>query len=101
MKMKAISFWQPWASLMAEGAKKIETRKWRTHYRGDIVICAAKRENKKELNNMLNKKEFIKGLGPLVGVPLDSEIISPPISIICEIKNSFSNFLNVVIITIP
>ena len=27
--MKAISLWQPWASLMADGRKKIETRHWR------------------------------------------------------------------------
>lgn len=27
--MKALSLWQPWASLMADGRKKIETRHWR------------------------------------------------------------------------
>lgn len=27
--MKAISLWQPWASLMADERKKIETRSWR------------------------------------------------------------------------
>ena len=26
--MKAISLWQPWASLMADGRKKIEARHW-------------------------------------------------------------------------
>lgn len=26
--MKALTLWQPWASLMAEGAKHIETRSW-------------------------------------------------------------------------
>jgi|SRR5579859_1199844 len=26
--MKALSLWQPWASLMADGRKKIETRHW-------------------------------------------------------------------------
>lgn len=26
--MKAISLWQPWASLIAEGVKKTETRSW-------------------------------------------------------------------------
>src|SRR5882724_7045194 len=26
--LKAISLWQPWASLMADGQKKIETRHW-------------------------------------------------------------------------
>ena len=27
--MFAVSLWQPWASLMAGGAKKVETRSWR------------------------------------------------------------------------
>ena len=27
--MKALSLWQPWASLVADGRKRIETRSWR------------------------------------------------------------------------
>lgn len=42
--MKAISLWQPWASLMACGTKKNETRGWSTAYRGPLAICAAKRK---------------------------------------------------------
>ena len=41
--MKAISLWQPWASLMALGHKKIETRSWATRYRGPLYIHAAKK----------------------------------------------------------
>lgn len=41
--MKAITIWQPWASLLACGAKKYETRGWATRYRGPIAIHAAKR----------------------------------------------------------
>lgn len=41
--MKAISLWQPWASAMASGVKQNETRSWWTNYRGDLVICSAKR----------------------------------------------------------
>ncbi len=40
--MKAISLTQPWATLVAIGAKKIETRSWYTVYRGPIAIHAAK-----------------------------------------------------------
>ncbi|MBU1271870.1 MAG: ASCH domain-containing protein [Alphaproteobacteria bacterium] len=40
--MKAISLWQPWASLMAAGVKRHETRHWATAYRGPIAIQAAK-----------------------------------------------------------
>lgn len=39
--MKAITIWQPWASLVAIGAKKIETRSWATKYRGLLAIHAA------------------------------------------------------------
>lgn len=40
--MKAISLTQPWATLIAIGAKRIETRSWSTKYRGPIAIHAAK-----------------------------------------------------------
>lgn len=41
--MKALSLWQPWASAMAYGWKRIETRHWSTSYRGPLAIHAAKR----------------------------------------------------------
>lgn len=41
--MKAITIWQPWASLLACGAKKYETRSWSTNYRGPIAIHASKK----------------------------------------------------------
>lgn len=40
--MKAITLTQPWATLIAIGAKKIETRSWATKYRGPLAIHAAK-----------------------------------------------------------
>jgi len=39
--MKAISVIQPWATLIAIGAKKIETRSWPTSHRGPIAIHAS------------------------------------------------------------
>jgi len=41
--MKAITIYQPWASLLACGAKKYETRSWATNYRGPIAIHAAQK----------------------------------------------------------
>lgn len=38
--MKALTIRQPWASLIALGVKTIETRSWRTNYRGPIAIHA-------------------------------------------------------------
>lgn len=40
--MKAITLYQPWATLMAIGAKTFETRSWDTKYRGLIAIHSAK-----------------------------------------------------------
>lgn len=40
--MKTITLTQPWASLVAIGAKRIETRSWRTSYTGPLAIHAAK-----------------------------------------------------------
>lgn len=39
--VKALSLWQPWASLVALSAKQYETRHWSTKYRGPLVIHAA------------------------------------------------------------
>lgn len=48
--MKALTLTQPYASLIAFGAKRIETRAWATSYRGPLAIHAAA------------------GLGPIGGV---------------------------------
>jgi hypothetical protein len=40
--MKLISLTQPWASLVAVGLKRFETRSWDTTYRGDLAIHATK-----------------------------------------------------------
>ncbi len=39
--MKALTLWQPWASLVALGHKAVETRCWSTKYRGPLAIHAA------------------------------------------------------------
>ena len=41
--MKALTLIQPWATLIACGAKTIETRSWYTDYRGPLYIHAGKR----------------------------------------------------------
>lgn len=40
--MKALTIHQPWASLIAYGHKRYETRSWATSYRGPIAIHAGK-----------------------------------------------------------
>ncbi len=39
--MKALSVRQPWASLIIRGIKRVENRRWRTPYRGRLLIHAA------------------------------------------------------------
>ena len=40
--IRAISLWQPWATLVVIGAKTLETRSWPTRYRGPLAIHATK-----------------------------------------------------------
>jgi hypothetical protein len=41
--MKAVTIHQPWATLIALGAKKMETRSWPTKHRGPLAIHAGKK----------------------------------------------------------
>lgn len=41
--MKALTIWQPCASLIMKGLKSYETRPFRTHYRGPLLIHAGQR----------------------------------------------------------
>lgn len=61
--MKCLSLWQPWATLMAIGAKRIETRSWETMHRGPLAIHAAKKRNR-ELSEMCGTDPFASALSP-------------------------------------
>jgi hypothetical protein len=41
--VKALTLYQPWASLVALGVKTIETRSWSTDFRGPLAIHAGKK----------------------------------------------------------
>lgn len=41
--MRCLTVLQPWAALLIVGAKRYETRSWRTHHRGPLVIHAGLR----------------------------------------------------------
>lgn len=62
--MKVLSLREPFASLIAEEIKGIETRSWRTHYRGEVYIHASLGKVSKkdprilELISMLDDKEM-------------------------------------------
>ena len=60
--MKVISIKEPFASLIANGFKKIETRSWKTNYRGELFIHAS---GKKLATEFLNNEcviTLIKGM---------------------------------------
>jgi len=40
--IKGLSLHQPFASWIADGSKSIETRTWRTSWRGWILVCASR-----------------------------------------------------------
>ncbi|MEK6923012.1 MAG: ASCH domain-containing protein, partial [Nanoarchaeota archaeon] len=47
--MKALSLKQPFAELILQGKKKIELRKWNTHFMGEFLIHASKISDKKAM----------------------------------------------------
>ncbi len=53
--MKVLSLKEPWASLISEKIKCIETRSWKTNYRGELYIHASKRKLTK--NHLKEYKE--------------------------------------------
>lgn len=66
--MKCISLWQPWASLVVSGAKRIETRGWYSGYRGPLMIHAAKQKSELYFAEFPN---FAAALGPVANaIPL-------------------------------
>lgn len=46
---RAISIKQPWADLIIEGMKSIETRTWKTNYRGLLGIHASKKVDRAQV----------------------------------------------------
>ena len=62
--MKVISIIEPWASLIKDNIKFIETRSWKTTYRGEIYIHASLKKVSKndkridELIALLKNKNF-------------------------------------------
>jgi hypothetical protein len=63
--MTALSLWQPWASYIAAGMKRFETRHWATNYRGPLAIHAAKRPLTEDERWLLEDFPLAYGHGPL------------------------------------
>lgn len=68
--MKAITILDPWATLICEGKKTVETRNWDTDYRGKILIHVSKRSMPdKNYEEYLNKNfvEHLSCKGCIIG----------------------------------
>jgi activating signal cointegrator 1 len=83
--MKALSVMQPWATLIALGAKRIETRSWSTSYRGLLAIHASGRTSREAamslrvpcIREALTAGGYHQGSGPAsnpCGLPLGAVI---------------------------
>lgn len=57
--MKALTLSQPWATLVAIGAKTIETRGWTTSYRGPLAIHAGKSVAREYSALVFNNRTFM------------------------------------------
>ena len=69
--MKALSLKQPWATIIVNGVKPIENRRWKSHYRGPLLVHASKTWDKDgaawivklkpELNGLIYWSNHLKG----------------------------------------
>lgn len=68
--MKAITLTQPYATLIALGAKRIETRPWQTSYCGPLAIHAGKGygdlDSWKAVRDLCGTRPFFEALMPIV-----------------------------------
>ena len=69
--MKALTLWQPWASLIALGEKRIETRCWQTSYRGELAIHAAAKLPPRWLGASMHGNDFRNELADVLNVRWD------------------------------
>lgn len=84
--MKALTVTQPWASLIAIGAKRIETRSWRSSYRGPLAIHAAKGFQKEAKRLVYDDWKFLAPFDPLrVAVLRKAGVALPPMESVRQI----------------
>lgn len=75
--MKALTLTQPWASLVALGEKRIETRSWSTNYSGQLAIHAAK-GYPKWAKETCEEEPFFSSLGGYLGAYSIIESVEEP-----------------------
>lgn len=81
--MKALTIWQPWASLIAWGEKEYETRSWPTPYRGLLAVHAGKHCETKEL---LALNSFYRQVFERHGFDQNQEVPLPSGAVLCVVR---------------
>jgi activating signal cointegrator 1 len=71
--VKVLTLWEPWASLVALGYKRVETRCWATRYRGPLAIHAAAKLPPKWLGASRHETEFRDELADCFNARRDSD----------------------------
>lgn len=84
--MKAITLWQPWASLLACGVIEYETRSWSTKYCGPMAIHAAASEPKNFVYQMSSTINSILGADNTIDYPRGAIIATANLIACHEIK---------------
>lgn len=64
--MKGLTLIQPYATLMALGLKKVETRSWKAHYRGPVAIHASQ-GFPRSYRVLVHSEPFLTALKPYLG----------------------------------
>jgi hypothetical protein len=82
--MKALTLTQPWATLVAIGAKRIETRSWKTSYRGPLAIHAAKGFLQRDVRGFWEDEPFHSALRP-GGIWTYPNLMAGSVLAICEL----------------
>jgi hypothetical protein len=72
--MKALSFRQPWATLIVIGEKTIEWRSWKTGYRGDILVCSSSTKQDLNWSKMTPDERDCFPLGQAIGIVTISDM---------------------------
>lgn len=60
MSMKVLSLTEPYATLIKDGKKKVETRSWKTSYRGELYIHASSTKIHKETKENIELMNLLK-----------------------------------------
>jgi hypothetical protein len=73
--VNALTITQPWATLIAVGVKRIETRSWYSHHRGPLAIHAAKGFTAED-KEACYIPQFRAALAPFVNIhqPIESQL---------------------------